>query len=290
MFIHGFLNIDKPAGMTSHDVVARIRRLAGQKRIGHGGTLDPAATGVLPIALGEATRLVEYLVEGRKAYRATVRLGITTTTDDAEGTILDQQPTPHLTSDDLARVVQRFVGTIQQAPPIYSAIQVDGQRMYDLARKGEAIDLPPREVTIDAIDIRDWQSPLLTIDVRCSKGTYIRALARDLGTALGCGAHLAALRRTAVGPLTLDTAVPLNALLTNRTLLDQHLLPPARAVEDWPQASVGEGLIKRIRNGLPVDLAVAGEFARAHAADGTLVALLRADGPLWRPFKVFNWG
>lgn len=287
--IHGFLNIDKPAGMTSHDVVAKVRRLAGQKRVGHGGTLDPAATGVLPIALGEATRLVEYLVDGRKRYLAEVRLGITTTTEDAEGEIVAEQPVPALNPEELARAVQPFVGTIQQVPPMYSAIQVAGQRLYDLARQGQVIELEPRTVEIDRIEVLGWQPPIVTLDVVCGKGTYIRSLARDLGAALGCGAHLAALRRTQVGPLGIDSAVPLATLLDDPSLLMQHVLTPDTAVADWPRADVDEATVRRIRNGLAVRLRVSGEFARAHAADGQLVAILRFDSGLWQPFKVFNW-
>jgi tRNA pseudouridine55 synthase len=319
--IHGFLNIDKPAGMTSHDVVAKLRRLAGQKRVGHGGTLDPAATGVLPIALGEATRLLEYLVEGRKAYRAEVRLGISTTTDDAEGTIVEERVVPALDQNAIQRALQPFTGTIQQVPPMYSAIQIGGQRMYDLARRGETIDLPSRTVEIDAIEIASWQNPILTIDVRCGKGTYIRSLARDLGAALGCGAHLAALRRTAVGPLRIEDAMPLEALLEDearrqgdtrqgegetgrtgdtsnvfparispsRVSLSHILLPPATAVADWPHINVDDAATRRIRNGLPIDAAINGDHARAHNADGALLALLRRDDEHWKPFKVFNW-
>ncbi|HEY0737588.1 MAG TPA: tRNA pseudouridine(55) synthase TruB [Herpetosiphonaceae bacterium] len=287
--IHGFLNIDKPAGMTSHDVVAKVRRLAGQKRVGHGGTLDPAATGVLPIALGEATRLVEYLVDGRKRYVAEVRLGITTTTEDAEGEIVEERPVPALNPEDLARAVQPFVGTIQQVPPMYSAIQVAGQRLYDLARQGQTIELEPRTVEIDRIEVLDWQPPIVTLDVVCGKGTYIRSLARDLGATLGCGAHLAALRRTQVGPLGIDSAVPLTTLLDDPSLLEQHMLTPDTAVADWPRADVDEATVRRIRNGLAVRLPVSGELARAHAPDGHLVALLRFDSGLWQPFKVFTW-
>lgn len=287
--IHGFLNIDKPADMTSHDVVARVRRLAGQNRVGHGGTLDPAATGVLPIALGEATRLVEYLVEGRKGYRAEIRLGVTTTTEDAEGEIIEERPVPALSPDDLTRAAQPFIGTIQQVPPMYSAIQIAGQRMYDLARQGQTIELEPRTVEIDRIEVLAWQPPIVTLDVLCGKGTYIRSLARDLGAALGCGAHLAALGRTQVGPLSIDSAVPLATLQDDPSLLAQHLLTPDMAVADWPRADVDEATVRRIRNGLAVRLWVSGEFARAHGPDGNLVALLRFDSGLWQPFKVFTW-
>jgi tRNA pseudouridine55 synthase len=293
MLIHGFLNIDKPAGMTSHDVVAKIRRLVGQKRVGHGGTLDPAATGVLPLALGEATRLISYLVDERKSYRATVELGRSTTTDDAEGATVEERRVPPLSSDDLLRALQPFVGTILQTPPMYSAIQVAGQRMYDLARQGQAVDLEPREIEIERIDIVEWQSPLLTLDIRCGKGAYIRAIARDLGAALGCGAHLAALRRTQVGPLDVAEAAPLAALLEDRARLDAYLLPPDLAVAGWPRADLDESKTKRIRNGLPLVLRGFAEreggLVRAHGPDGRLLALLRFEAGLWKPFRVFGW-
>lgn len=287
--LHGFVNIDKPQGITSHDVVAKLRRITHQRRVGHGGTLDPLATGVLPVALGAATRLVEYLVEDRKAYRATVHLGITTTTDDAEGEILEKRLLPAFDQADLKQAITRFIGTIEQVPPKYSAIQVGGQRMYDRARRGETIELAARTVEIDRIDLVAWQPPLLTLDVACGKGTYIRALARDLGYALGCGAHLQALRRTAVGPLTLDTAVALDTLLADPSQFHRHLLPPESAVANLLRIDADAELAKRIRHGLPFDHSVKGELARVHDEAGTLLALIRHDADRWRPFKVFDW-
>lgn len=292
MLTHGFLNIDKPAGMTSHDVVAKLRRLVQQKRVGHGGTLDPAATGVLPVALGEATRLVSYLVDGRKGYHATVELGRRTTTDDAEGATVEERPVPALSQAELVAALQSFIGTIAQVPPMYSAIQVAGQRMYDLARQGQTVELAPREVEIERITVLEWQSPLLTLDIRCGKGTYIRAIARDLGAALGCGAHLAALRRTEVGPLTLATAVPLTALLEDRARLAEHLLLPEMAIAEWPRADLDEAATVRIRNGLPIqvdDDLLQAEHLRAHGPDGRLLALLQPEDGRWRPFRVFGW-
>lgn len=289
MTFHGFLNVDKPAGMTSHDVVTKIRRLAGQKRVGHGGTLDPAATGILPIALGEATKLVSYLVDGRKAYQATIRLGATTTTDDAEGVVREARPVPELSTAQIEAVLQPFIGCIAQIPPMYSAIQVGGQRMYDLARRGETVELAPRMVEIDSITLRNWQAPDLILDVVCGKGTYIRALARDLGAALGCGAHLASLRRTQVGPLNLLTAVPLTSLITDPDQLKQHVLPPETAIVDWPRVDVDVDTTQRIRHGLPIPLGITGELARIHGPDGALLALVRRADDEWQPFRVFAW-
>src|SRR6185295_2679472 len=194
--MHGFLNIDKPAGMTSHDVVARIRRFTRQRRVGHAGTLDPAATGVLVVAIGAATRLIEYVQDATtKRYHAVVRLGVTTATDDAEGEVLASTPVPDLGAPAIERVLDGFRGPIMQVPPMYAALHHEGRRLHELARAGIVVERPARPVTIEQLDLLDWTPPLLTLDILCGKGTYIRALARDLGAALGCGAHLQALRR-----------------------------------------------------------------------------------------------
>ena len=194
----GFLNLHKPAGWTSHDCVARVRRLFGTKKVGHAGTLDPAATGVLPIAIGRATRLLQFLPTGKR-YRAIVRFGVTTATDDLEGDVLTQKACPELTLDQVQTVLPQFQGTIEQIPPAFSAIQVDGKRLYDLARAGLAVDVPMRKVEISQIEVLDWRSgefPELDLDITCGGGTYIRAIARDLGFILGTGATLAGLIRT----------------------------------------------------------------------------------------------
>ena len=167
--LHGFLNLDKPVGLTSHDVVARVRRIVGQKRVGHGGTLDPAASGVLPVGLGEATRLLEYLVDGRKRYQAVVELGRTTTTDDAEGDTVLVRPIPDVDEAMLRAMLASLTGTIEQVPPMYSALQVEGRRLYDLARKGVTLDLEARSVEIAQIDLVQWERPRLTIDVSAAK-------------------------------------------------------------------------------------------------------------------------
>ncbi len=287
--LHGFLNVDKPAGLTSHDVVARLRRRAGQKRVGHGGTLDPAATGVLPVALGEATRLLDYFVAGRKRYHATIALGITTTTDDAEGAVIAERPIPALSEADLVAALEAFSGVIEQVPPIYSALQVGGRRLYDLARAGVSVDLPARQVEIDEIRLLDWRPPLLSIAVVCGKGTYIRALARDLGEQIGCGAHLRALRRTAVGSLRLADSLALDGLIETPGLLATALLPPEVAVAQLPRLDLDAVTTDRVRNGLGLAVPLSGDVARAHGPDGRLLALLRYDGSVWRPFKVFAW-
>ncbi|MBD2071216.1 tRNA pseudouridine(55) synthase TruB [Leptolyngbya sp. FACHB-671] len=210
----GFLNLNKPAGLTSHDCVAKVRRLLKLKRVGHGGTLDPAATGVLPIALGRATRLLQFL-PGGKAYRATVRFGVKTTTDDLEGEILTAVPSPTLTLDQVKQALPQFQGKIQQIPPSYSAIQVQGKRLYELARSGEAVEAPIRTVEVFQMDVLDWRAgdfPELEVAIACGAGTYIRAIARDLGDCLNSGGTLASLTRTASSGFLLTDSLTLDQL------------------------------------------------------------------------------
>ncbi|NJN67099.1 MAG: tRNA pseudouridine(55) synthase TruB [Chloroflexaceae bacterium] len=302
--MHGFLNVNKPAGMTSHAVVARIRRVVGRSvKVGHAGTLDPAAMGVLPVALGQATRLIAYLADTRKGYRAAVCLGKTTTTDDAEGDVLEERPVPPLDHEALEAVLGRFRGEIMQVPPIYSALHHEGQRLYDLARRGQAVVLAPRPVTLYRLELERDPDPALAhsvvphllLTVECSKGTYIRALARDIGEVLDCGGYLASLERTMVGPFTLDRAIPLAALLEqdDPAWLAQALLPPETAVLDWPAVMLTPDRAGRIRNGQAIVLE-AGEVGpgadavRSHAPGGKLLALLRRRDQEWHPEKVLN--
>jgi len=209
----GFLVLDKPAGLTSHACVSQVRRAFGLKRVGHGGTLDPAVTGVLPIALGPATRLLPYL-SGEKAYRGVIQLGLTTSSDDLEGEPLQQRSLPALSLERLEQELAAFRGCISQRPPQVSAVHVNGERAYARARRGEQLDLPPREVTIHTLELLGWDaaSGRVELTVRCSAGTYIRSLARDLGERLGCGGCLASLRRSEALGFRLDQAVPLERL------------------------------------------------------------------------------
>jgi tRNA pseudouridine55 synthase len=213
--VQGFLNLDKPFGWTSHDCVAKVRKLLRLKKVGHAGTLDPTATGVLPIALGKATRLLQYL-PGDKAYKATIRFGVRTTTDDLEGEVISSQA---VTGLDLAKIqaeLGQFIGTIEQIPPSYSAIQVDGKRLYDLARQGVAVEAPMRTVQVSQIDILDWREegeyPELDLSIACGAGTYIRAIARDLGEALNVGGTLAGLQRTVSSGFSLDDSITIETL------------------------------------------------------------------------------
>lgn len=245
----GFLNLCKPAGFTSHDCVAKVRRLTRCKRTGHGGTLDPAAIGVLPIALGPATRLLQFL-PGAKSYAATVRLGITTTTDDLEGEVLTAQSPEALTSLTLEAIssqISQFIGQIRQIPPQYSAIQVDGQRLYDLARQGKTVEVPERQVQVDRISIEAWRpgtEPELDLTIDCGPGTYIRSIARDLGAALGVGGTLAHLKRTASGGFTLEDSLTLEQL---EGAIGQGWQPidPALGLAHLPTVTLAEAAVKR---------------------------------------------
>ena len=252
----GFLNLNKPAGWTSHDCVARVRRLFKLKKVGHGGTLDPAATGVLPIALGRATRLIPYLA-GTKAYRAVIRFGVVTSTDDLEGEIIQQQAALDLTLPTVTAILPQFVGTITQIPPQYSAIQVDGQRLYKLARQGQAVDVPARTVAIFQMDPSHWQPgtgeypyPELTVDIACGSGTYIRAIARDVGIQIGTGATLAALTRTNSSGFSLANSYELETL--EQLSLEQRwdcLTQPDVGLTHLPRLTLPPDLARRWQQG-----------------------------------------
>lgn len=238
---HGYVVIDKPAGWTSHDVVARVRRIVDEKRVGHAGTLDPAATGVLPVAVGQATRTVEYLADSSKSYRAWIQFGVTTDSADGDGEIVATSDPSELHLDLIDQVLPQFRGPISQRPPMHSAIKVGGKRLYEFARQGVEIDVPEREITIYGLQVVEWSAPELCIDVDCAKGTYIRALARDIGDAVGTGAHLARLVRTRTGPFTLTDAMTLEDL--ERALVDRDweeiAFPPDKVLEDRSAVVLG---------------------------------------------------
>ncbi len=217
----GVLNIDKPEGLTSHDVVARVRRLTGIRRVGHAGTLDPLATGVLLVCVGKATRIVEYLQRGKKVYETTIHLGVETDTYDAEGQVVATSPVPDFSIETLAQAVAQFRGDILQTPPMYSAVKQGGTPLYKLARAGKEVARQPRQVTIYEIDILSWQKPYLTLRIVTSPGVYIRTIAHDLGQALGVGGHVQALRRVASGSWRVEDAATLAEL--------------EAAGDDWPR-------------------------------------------------------
>ena len=284
--INGVLIVDKPAGLTSHDVVNRVRRLASTRRVGHTGTLDPMATGVLGLLLGPATRLSQYATEGRKRYRGVLRLGETTDTYDADGVVTDKQPV-NVDMRTIESVLPRFQGAILQVPPMYSAIRVEGRHLYERARQGEEVERAPRPVTIDSITILDWTPPDLALDVVCSSGTYIRSLAHDIGQALGCGGHLRVLRRTASGPFTLEQSRTLESLeqLQVAGRFSEALLPAATALGSMPAMLVSADQERAIRFGQTIEVSLseaswseASDLIQAHDARGQLIAVLRHLG------------
>jgi tRNA pseudouridine55 synthase len=232
--VHGVLLLDKPLGLSSNDALQKAKRLYRAEKAGHTGTLDPLATGLLPLCFGAATKFSQVSLDADKAYRATLKLGVKTSTGDAEGEVLQQREV-NVSREQVEAACRRFTGSIDQVPPMHSAIKRDGKALYEYARAGLEVEREARHVTIHSIAIIDWQHDQLTIDVRCSKGTYIRTLAEDIGEAFGCGAHLSALRRTASGPLTLDTACTLEQLAAmNEAERDAKLLQADILLADWP--------------------------------------------------------
>ena len=272
----GFVVIDKPAGLTSHDCVSRMRRSYGLRRVGHGGTLDPAVTGVLPIALGPATRLLPYL-PGEKTYRGVIQLGTRSSSDDLQGEILETLPWPELTHQACLEALAPFQGTIQQHPPQVSAVHVDGERAHARARRGESMDLPARTITIERLDLLDWdpRSGRLRIEVHCTAGTYIRALARDLGENLGCGGCLATLTRTQALGFHLAQAHPLPESDANTDLPEP--LSPLIALQTLPKRTlaVSETIDWRCGRRLSV-----GENLEGRLKDGDAVVVCNADGSI----------
>lgn len=288
MTVFGFLNIDKPLGMTSHDVVAKIRRGLKIKKVGHAGTLDPLATGVLVVCVGAATRLSEYVMHTTKRYRAQIHLGVTTETYDAEGEVIRQVDASHVTRADFEAALAQFQGEIEQLPPMYSAIKQGGRKLYELARAGETVERPARPVTIHALDVVDWSPPQVTVDVVCSSGTYIRSLAYEVGEALGVGAHLSGLVRTASGSFELERAVGLETLL-NSDNSHQYLITPDQALHPMPVVDMDAAAVEALVHGrtVPGAGAAAGTLAQAYSPDGVFIAIVEAEGHAWRPRKVF---
>ncbi len=298
--VNGWIVLDKPLEVTSTQAVGRVRRLFNARKAGHGGTLDPLASGVLPIALGEATKTVGYVMDGEKRYRFTLRWGIATSTDDAEGEAVEESPV-RPSREEIEAVLPRFRGVIEQVPPIFSAIKVEGQRAYDLARNDEAVTLKSREVRIDELSLDSMESAdRASFLVTCGKGAYMRALARDLGRALGTCAHVVALRRTAVGPFSEDMAIPLESLegLGHSPALMEQLLPIETALDDIPAFALSEAEARRLRCGQTVSL-----MARVHrdrlrdlsqgsivcaTTAGRLVALARYEAGEVHPVRVIN--
>lgn len=292
--VSGFLNVHKPEGLTSHDVVARVRRHTRVRRVGHTGTLDPFATGVLVLCLGKATRLSEFLLGSPKEYRAVVELGRTTDTYDRTGQVTAEHDPSGVRREDVEAALAQFRGRIVQVPPPFSALKKGGVPLYRLARAGKKVQPDPREVEISRLELVAWEPPRLALEVTCSAGTYIRSLAHDLGQALGCGAHLAELVRLRTGRFRLEDAVPLEAILEAEPAVWQGWLYPLEAaVEHLPRVDLRAGEAQRLAHGQPIRAgkdvpARPGDLARAHGPGGELVALVRLDPATrsWRPYKV----
>lgn len=252
--MNGILVVDKPTGPTSHDVVAKVRRALKEKKIGHTGTLDPLATGVLPLVVGGATKVARYLSGGDKTYRATIKLGVNTTTLDAEGEAVSTRDVT-ASEADVRRVANSFVGEIMQVPPMYSAKKIDGQRLYELARKGVEIEREAKKIVIHELAIVSIDLPVVVLDVRCSAGTYVRVLAQDMGDQLGCGGHLQALRRLAAGPFVLADAVALEEIIENPQAAIARILPADRALAMLPRIEVSSAIGRMVKDGYQLSVA-----------------------------------
>ncbi|HXY53687.1 MAG TPA: tRNA pseudouridine(55) synthase TruB [Nitrospirota bacterium] len=290
----GILNINKPSGMTSHDAVQKVRRIMKEGRIGHTGTLDPLATGVLVLCVGKATRIARYLVTGEKEYRAVMRLGVITDTLDAAGRVLETRQYAPPGREDIERVMRRLTGVIMQRPPAFSAVKVSGVPSYKLARQGRAAELNPRPVTIHRIEMTAYADPLVSFTVRCSKGVYVRTLCADIGEALGMGAHLAALVRTRSGRFSLEQAVTLDQLedIASAGRAHQAITPMEEALADLPAVLIGNEEASKVLHGnrvsCPTSLANgSSDVARIHDSAGRLLALARIVAGTLRPELVF---
>ena len=293
----GILNLDKPRGPTSHDIVARVRALTGIRRVGHAGTLDPLATGVLLVCVGRATRVAEYLMAGRKVYRARVRLGITTDTYDAEGRVVAEAPV-EVNRAQVEAALAQFRGSIAQLPPMYSAVKHKGTPLHRLARRGAEVQREPRQVEIFRLELTAWEPPECTLEVTCSPGTYVRALAHDLGQALGCGAHVSGLIRLASGDFYLEDTVTLEELAqaAAKGCWPDLLHPIDVALTRFPALHLDADAARRLCSGQAVEMRECGgvgadaELVRVYGPDGGFLALAAYDQEtgLWRPRKVFR--
>jgi tRNA pseudouridine55 synthase len=295
--VDGILNINKPLHVTSHDVVARVRKILKQKRVGHTGTLDPEASGVLPICVGQGTRVAEYLSESGKAYRATVTFGTVTDTYDAEGTVLRTADSSALTLPQIEEALEHFRGPQLQLPPRFSAIKIQGQPAYKRARAGEEITLEPRHVEIRSLEIISWHAPEMVLDVACSKGTYIRSLAYDIGEHLGCGAYLTGLVRTQSGPFSLAESITLEQLAQayEQGTLSQHLFPADFALQSYPALHLNQEITQRVLHGnafsyqdTDLESALSAGIGRVYGSDGQFLAIATWDAQQqqWKPKKV----
>ena len=299
MAIHGVINLRKPPGQTSMNMARLVKRLTGERKVGHGGTLDPLASGVLPIFLGQATPMMNYLIEGVKVYRSEMLLGVSTDTLDAMGAVTHQADPSGVTRDQVEEALKEFRGTILQVPPMYSALKQDGKRLYALARAGVEVDRKPRQVEITRLELLGWNPPRATIEVECGRGVYIRSLVRDLGDVLGCGAHLTSLVRKSTGPFLLEEAIGPEELTeaVQSGSWRELIYSPDFVVGHLKAAVVSPYMESHIKHGRQVALGLRGratalheELCRIYTADGRFLAMARFDRPtgLWQPVRVFD--
>lgn len=281
----GIVIVDKPQGWTSQDVTARLRRVFGTRRIGHGGTLDPMATGVLPVFVGRATRAVEFFEHAEKTYETVLRLGITTDTEDMTGTVLTEENVS-FTEEQLQETLEAFRGEILQVPPMYSALKVNGQKLCDLARKGKTVERQPRPITIHELTLVERGENTLRLRVRCSKGTYIRTLCKDIGEKLGCGGCMESLRRVAAGEYTIDEAVPLQTLLDTEEP-EKYLRDVDTMFRNYPAVTLTANQETRCRNGNAFSVSLAPGTYRAYSQDGEFLMLAKVDGGVMSTIKSF---
>lgn len=281
----GIVIVDKPQGWTSQDVTARLRRVFGTRRIGHGGTLDPMATGVLPVFVGRATRAVEFFEHAEKTYETVLRLGITTDTEDMTGTVLTEENVS-FTEEQLQETLAAFRGEILQVPPMYSALKVNGQKLCDLARKGKTVERQPRPITIHELTLVERGENTLRLRVRCSKGTYIRTLCKDIGEKLGCGGCMESLRRVAAGEYTIDEAVPLQTLLDTEEP-EKYLRDVDTMFRNYPAVTLTANQETRCRNGNAFSVSLAPGAYRAYSQGGEFLMLAKVDGGVMSTIKSF---
>jgi tRNA pseudouridine55 synthase len=300
MAVHGILNLFKPLGMTSMEAVRQVKRLTNARKVGHGGTLDPIATGVLPICFGQATRMMDYLVESTKLYRAQVLLGVATDTYDAHGAVVCTADPSSITRDMVETALQDFKGVVYQVPPMYSALKREGERLYNLARAGVNVPRAPRKTQVERLDLLEWNHPTLTVEVECGRGFYIRSLAHDLGEVLGCGGHLIALERLRTGPFTSEKATSLPSLETaaNEGVWEELLHAPDAVLGHTLAAVVNHSQARMLQQGRPVALGYRektsypqGKLCRVYTAEGHFFGLVRYQPiqKLWRPEKIFDF-
>ena len=283
--MNGIVIVDKPRDWTSQDVTARLRRVFNTRRIGHGGTLDPMATGVLPVFVGRATRGVEFFEHAEKTYETVLRLGITTDTEDMTGTVLTQQEV-NITAEAVESVLENFRGEILQIPPMYSALKVNGQKLCDLARKGKEVERKPRPITIHELTLLETGENTLRLRVRCSKGTYIRTLCKDIGEALGCGGCMQELRRVSAGEYTIEESVPLQVLLDTQEP-EKYLRTVDTMFRNYPEVTLTANQEKRCRNGNSFSVNLAEGTYRAYGKDGEFLMLAKVEDGVMSTIKSF---